>query len=139
MNFFILCEFYKCKSWNFSKFILGRCEFFEEILILDILLHSANKIAKNFCAAANSLISGVRTLFVNQILDREVLRVNFTIFAIEVSNKYECKLIKFREFFFKTFFRETFQTQEESNAFPLNINSSGDIGRKVCVPNIIIN
>ena len=36
------CVFYKCKSWNFLKFIFKLRVFSEEILILDILLVVAN-------------------------------------------------------------------------------------------------
>ena len=38
------------------------------------------------------LIQKLNIWLVNQILHREVLRANFSIFVIEVSNKHECKL-----------------------------------------------
>ena len=39
---FLLCGFYKGKSWNFSKFILKLRVYSEEILNLDNILVAAN-------------------------------------------------------------------------------------------------
>ena len=42
LEFFILCRFYKGKSWNFSKLVLKLRLYSEEILNLDNLLVAAN-------------------------------------------------------------------------------------------------
>ena len=42
LEFFILCGFYKGKSWNLMKFVLKLCVYSKEILNLDNLLVAAN-------------------------------------------------------------------------------------------------